>query len=85
MTLSLELGIGRVERKPGEHTRGECVNSSCGFEELVPLRTKVPAATIPIESCGAPDEETMFPRPSVVTCLLDEHSVCAPGFPGLEE
>lgn len=60
------------------------MNSSCGFEELVPLRTKVPAAAIHVEGCGAPDEETIFPR-SPVTCLLDEHSVCAPGFPGLEE
>lgn len=43
----------------------------------------MPVAAIRIEVGGTPDEENIFPRSSV-TCLLDECSVSAPGFPGLE-
>jgi len=39
--------------------------SLCGFEESVPLRTKVPVAAIHIEVGGTPDEENIFPRSSV--------------------
>jgi hypothetical protein len=63
---------------------GGSVNSTCSFEELVPLGTKMPVAAIHTEDCRAPGEETIFLRSSV-TRLLDEHSVSAPGFPGLEE